>query len=116
MNATFSVTSQRDLLWEHCRNSLGIARLLVHERRPAPLVATSCALAVESACRAALEQAGLDFDGDLERALARLGAPRELLPGEDARGAAERLASAEKVVSWVASRLRREVPERPWGY
>ena len=46
--------AQRDLLWEHCRNSLGIARLLAHEGRPEPLVATACHSAVEAALRAAL--------------------------------------------------------------
>ncbi len=29
-------------LWEHCRNNLGIARLLVHEGRPRVLVETAC--------------------------------------------------------------------------
>ena len=42
----------RDVLWDHCRNNLGIARLLVHEGRPETLVATACLMAVESACRA----------------------------------------------------------------
>jgi len=46
--------AQRDLLWERCRNSLGIARLLAHEGRPEPLVATACHSAVEAALRAAL--------------------------------------------------------------
>ena len=49
-----------DELWDHCRNSLGIARLLHHEGRPEPLVSTACRLAVETACRAALEQVGLE--------------------------------------------------------
>jgi len=106
----------RDELWERCRNSLGIARLLVQERRPQALVITSCALAAELACRAALEQAGLDFNGDLGRGLARLGAPEGLYGAGHAGSGAEYLAAAEQAVAWVAGRLRREAPERPWGY
>ena len=56
---------ERDRLWEHSRNALGIARLLVHEGRPEPLVDTACRTAVEAAGRAALEQAGMRFDGDV---------------------------------------------------
>ena len=44
----------RDVLWDHCRNNLGIARLLVQEGRPEPLVATACWMAVEigrASCR-----------------------------------------------------------------
>jgi hypothetical protein len=107
--------SRRDSLWEDCRNSLGIARLLVQERRPEALLATACRVAVESACRAALEQRGTVYDGDLEGALGRLGAPVELGSGHGVRGA-ERLAEAEKAVAWMADRLRREAPERTWGF
>ncbi len=109
------VAAQRDALWEHCRNNLGIARLLVHEARPRPLVDTACAMAVETACRAALEQAGLRFDGDVDRALVRLGAPRTFAAGDGAAEGAVRLAAAERVVRWVADYLRREAPERSWG-
>ena len=59
MTATLPVTSpmiQRDALWEQCRNSLGIARLLAQEGRPRALVETACRTAVESACRAGLAQ------------------------------------------------------------
>ena len=52
--------SPRDMLWDHCRNNLGIARLLVHEGRPESLVATACWMAVESACRAVLDIDRLD--------------------------------------------------------
>lgn len=105
-----------DGLWEHCRNSLGIARLLHHEGRPEPLVATACRLAVETACRAALEQVGLDYDGDLELALARLGAPRDVWELQQDGPAARRLAAAERAVAWFASYLRHAAPGRSWGY
>jgi hypothetical protein len=107
---------QRDLLWEQSRNSLGIARLLVQEGRPAALVETASRLAAESACRAALAQAGLPFDGDLERALVRLAAPREIWEGVWPEPEAERLAAAERVVAWAARYLRSEAPEHSWGY
>jgi hypothetical protein len=102
----------RDALWEHCRNGLGIARLLTREARPEAFVASACHLAVESACRAALAHAGLPYDGDVEHALRRLAAPRDLWPG----GLDDRLRSAEHVVAWVANYLRGVAPERSWGY
>jgi len=106
--------SRRDSLWEDCRNSLGIARLLVQERRPEELVATACRMAVESACRAALDHRGIVYDGDLQGTLGRLGAPLDLGVG-GLRGT-QRLAEAERAVGWVATRLRSEAPERTWGY
>ncbi len=103
-------------LWEHCRNNLGIARLLVHEGRPRVLVETACRMAVESACRAGLAQAGLTFDGDVEHALTILAAPRDLwVCGADKPAAAE-LAAAERIVGWMAEYLRSEAPEHAWGY
>jgi len=110
-----TAASRRDSLWEDCRNSLGIARLLVQERRPEALLATACRVAVESACRAALDQQGIAYDGDVEGALFRLGAPLGLGAGGVARGA-QRLAEAERAVGWVAARLRSEAPERTWGF
>ena len=112
----FAADSQRDALWEHCRNNLGIARLLLHEGRPGPFVATACRMAVESACRAALAQAGLPFDGNAERGFARLAAPRGL--GDETRpeSAAACLDRAEAVVAWTARYLRHEAPEHSWGY
>jgi hypothetical protein len=107
--------SRRDLLWEDCRNSLGIARLLAQERRPEELLATACRLAVENACRAALDQRGIPYDGDLGETLGRLDAPLGLGAVEMFRGA-QRLAEAERAVAWFAERLRREVPERTWGF
>ena len=103
-------------LWEHCRNALGIARLLHHENRPEPLVATACRLAVETACRAALEQIGADYDGDLEMSLARLGAPRDVWELQQTGPAARRLASAERAVAWFATFLRHTAPSRRWAY
>jgi hypothetical protein len=105
----------RELHWERCRNSLGIARLLLHEGRPAPLVATACQVATEAACRAALEHRGAAFDGDVARALDQLAAPAWLSEGE-ARTAADGLAAAEKIVGWVAEYLRSAAPGRNWGY
>ena len=120
MAATLSVAEhscERDVLWEHCRNGLGIARLLVHERRPAYLVATACRMAVESAVRAGLEQAGLSFDGDLRRGLGRLAAPPELANFEaGTRTAAAQLAATEHAVAWLAAWLRDHAPDRAWGY
>jgi len=108
----------RNALWEHCRNNLGIARLLLHDGRPESLVATACHMAVESACRAALAQAGLPFDGDVERGLARLAAPRDLW--SESRRESESpeglLAAAEELVAWTARYLRSEAPEHSWGY
>ncbi|HET7746521.1 MAG TPA: hypothetical protein VFM29_04415 [Vicinamibacteria bacterium] len=98
--------------WDDCRNALAIARLLQTERRPAPLVSTACRMAVDSACRAALEQAGLPWDGDAGRALRRLGAPEVPLKDED--GAP--VASAERAIDWMAAYLRRAAPGRSWGF
>jgi hypothetical protein len=108
--------SAREVLWERCRNSLGIARLLVHEGRPEPLVATACLMAVETACRAALEHAGYPFDGDIDHALERLGVPPELLGRLLAGTGSGRLAAAECIVASVACYLRSQVPERSWRY
>jgi hypothetical protein len=106
----------RDTLWEDCRNGLGIARLLVQEQRPDALVATACRVAVENGCRAALVQAHITFDGDVDQALAALDAPPELrMPPGPLRGA-ERLRAAERVVGWLASYLKSEAPGRSWGY
>jgi len=115
--ATACEDSARDAHWMHCRNSLGIARLLVQEGRPRALVRTSCLMAVESACRAALDQGGLRFDGDLRRAMACLAAPRDLWSGAGAdTPGAELLSEAERTVEWIAAYLRGEAPERSWGF
>ena len=107
---------ERDRLWEHSRNALGIARLLAQEGRPEPLVGTACRTAVEAAAQAALEQAGMRFDGDVDRALARLAAPRELLQALGHGSSAERVAACERVIAWLAAYLRSEAPDRTWGY
>jgi hypothetical protein len=106
----------RDALWDHCRNNLGIARLLVHEGRPDALVATACLMAVESACRAALEQSGLAYLGDLEASLRQLAAPPDIWELQQAGTPARRLAGAERAVAWMASYLKRVAPSRTWGY
>ena len=106
----------RDVFWDHCRNNLGIARLLVHEGRPEALVATACLMAVESACRAALEQSGLPYVGDLEASLRQLAAPRDIWELQQAGLPARRLAGAERAVAWMASYLKRVAPGRTWGY
>ena len=100
-------------LWEHCRNSLGIARLLVHEGRSERFVDTACRMALESGCRAALEQSGMPFDGNLEDAFRRLNLDRG--EGEAPRTGAELLAAAESTLSRIAVHLRGLVPERTWG-
>jgi hypothetical protein len=105
----------RDALWEHCRNSLGTARLLHQEDRPDGLVATACLMAVETACRAALVQAGLPFEGNLEQSLRRLRAPSDTWELQESGTASRRLAAAERAVAWVAGYLRREAPDRSWG-
>ena len=110
------VPLERDVLWEHCRNALGIARLLVQESRPMPMVVTACHTAVESACRTALAQAGLRFEGDARRALEALHAPPDLAHAALGASAAERLAAAQRVVAWAAAYLRSEAPERAWGF
>lgn len=107
--------TERDRLWDHCKNALGIARLLVREGRPTPLVDTACHMAVEAACRTALEQAGLPFEGDPARALGYLSAPADLWAAE-CGAPDERLVGAERLVAWIAGYLRAEAPERPWGY
>ncbi|HEV8253366.1 MAG TPA: hypothetical protein VGQ78_01310 [Vicinamibacteria bacterium] len=109
-------TGHRDLLWEHCRNNLGIARLLLHEGRPEDLVNTACRMAVETACRTALEQAGLRFDGDLESSLRRLAAPSDMWELQETGRAGRRLAAAERAVAWIAAYLRTEAPDRTWGF
>jgi hypothetical protein len=105
----------RDALWEHSRNSLGTARLLHQEGRPEELVATACLMAVETACRAALTQTGLVFDGNLELSLRRLKAPSDMWELQESGRASQRLAAAERAVAWVAGYLRREAPDRSWG-
>ena len=110
------VPLERDVLWEHCRNALGIARLLVQESRPMPMVVTACHAAVESACRTALAQAGLRFEGDASRALEALHAPSDLGDAPPGAAAAERLAAAQRVVAWIAAYLRSAAPERAWGF
>ena len=107
----------RDRLWSDCRNSLGIARLLVSEARPPALAATACRLAVESACRAALEHLGLPYDGDLARALHDLQVDAEWAAStagsiEDR----ELLLAAERTVGSIASFLRDAEPARSWGF
>jgi hypothetical protein len=106
----------RDALWEHARNSLGIARLLVQEGRPEPLVATACLSAVEHAIRAALEHAGAPYDGDPAHGADSLSAPEELLPEVGKARGASRVAATERAIGWVAGYLRAEAPEKPWGY
>jgi hypothetical protein len=103
-------------LWELCRNSLGIARLLVHEGRPNALVRTACRITVETACRAGLAQAGVRFDGDVEEALRLLAVPHEeWCAGAEALPRAQ-LAAAERVVGAVAEFLRGEAPAHSWGF
>jgi hypothetical protein len=103
-------------LWEECRNGLGIARLLVQERRPEEFVATACRGAAESACRAALLHAGFKFEGDLEGALDALEAPGEVRFPQGRLTGAEWVERTEELVGWLASYLRNEVPGRSWGY
>lgn len=108
--------SRRDAFWEHCRNNLGIARLLVQERRPEPLVATACRMAVETACRAAQEHEGQGWDGDTQAFFDRLGGQFEPFEIEPGVGGPLRLAAAERAVARVAAHLRRLAPERNWGF
>jgi hypothetical protein len=110
------VLPSRDALWEHARNSLGIARLLVQEGRPEALVATACLSAVESAIRAALEHAGAPYDGDPAHGADSLSVPEALLPEVGSARGAGRLAATERAVAWVAGYLRAEAPERSWGF
>ena len=105
----------RDALWDHCRNSLGTARLLHHEGRFESLISTACLMAVETACRAALVQAQLPFEGDLARSLRLLKAPSDIWELQERGPAGRRLAAAERAVAWVANYLRREAPDRSWG-
>jgi hypothetical protein len=104
-------TSER---WEVCRNNLGIARLLVSERRPEPLVATACRMAVESACQTALEHAGLPWSGNVDSALDRLRVHR--VPLDDAPTPRSLLLAAEETVALIAAWLRRQEPGRSWGF
>jgi hypothetical protein len=109
-----TITDPSDDLWEHCRNGLGIARLLVHEKRPEHLVATACRMAVESACRLTCERVGRRWDGDVRTALDLLSAPDPLRIEETGLRPGERLALAERRVTWLASVLRSQAPERCW--
>jgi hypothetical protein len=109
--------ARRDRLWSECRNSLGIARLLVHEARPPALAATACRLAVENACRAALEHLGLPYDGDLERALHDLKVDAEWLESTGGDVAErELLLATERTVGSIAAFLRDAEPARSWGF
>jgi hypothetical protein len=109
--AAASLSAHRAALWDHCRNSLGIARLLVREDRPSALVHTACHLAVEMACRAALTVAG--EPGLVSDAQAVLPADLRL---DEALASGAHLAAAERAVGWVADYLRSTVPERSWGF
>jgi hypothetical protein len=109
-------TSRRDAFWEHCRNNLGIARLLVQERRPESLIATACRMAVETACRAVQEHEGQGWDGDTGAFFDRLGDQFEPFDVEEGMGGPSRLAAAESAVARVAAHLRRLAPERSWGF
>jgi hypothetical protein len=109
--------SLRDQLWNDCRNSLGIARLLVHEGRPEALVATACRLAVEGACRAALEQLGLRYDGALDQALLDLKVEAEWMASATTDVSARfLLLAAERTVGSIAVFLRDADPGRSWGF
>jgi hypothetical protein len=109
--------TRRDSLWADCRNSLGIARLLVHEARPKVLAATACRLAVESACRAALEHLGLPYDGNIERALRDLKVDAEWSEsGLDQAEGRWLLLAAERTVGGIAAFLRDAEPARNWGF
>jgi hypothetical protein len=107
--------SDRDAHWEACRNTLAVARLLAHERRSDAYVSTVARLAVESACRAALAQAGVSFD-DVGSALHRLEAPREIHPTAEAPEGLGHVVAAERVIAWVSEYLRAEAPEKAWGF
>src|SRR6185503_8437486 len=109
--------SRRDQLWSDCRNSLGIARLLAHEGRPEALIATACRLAVEGGCRAALEQLGLPYDGDLDQALLDLKVEAEWMASAAADIPARALLlAAERTVGSIAAFLRDADPGRSWGF
>jgi hypothetical protein len=100
--------------WEECRNNLGIARLLVSERRPEPMVATACRMAVETACQAALEYAGLPWSGDVDAALDRLRIHRVV--ADQTPTPRSLLLAAEETVALIAAWLRRQEPSRTWGF
>ena len=103
-------------LWEECRNNLGIARLLVNERRPESMIATACRMAVETACRAALEQEGLPWSGDVDAALDRLRIHRAAPEPEEVTTPRSLLLRAEETVALIAAWLRRHEPARTWGF
>ena len=107
--------ADRNLVWEHCRNALGIARLLVQEHRSSDLVDTACHLAVDCACRVAMDEAGLVYDGDPGRALPSLAAPRALWPLPADQDTRSRLRATERVVVWIATFLKSEAPHHTWG-
>jgi hypothetical protein len=116
--AEFVRTIDPEALWQHSRNSVGIARLLLHERRPVGLLDTACRAAMEYACRAALHATGRSFSGDVARSLECLAAPQDLV-GEVAElreDAQAHLAATERVLAWAADQLRRACPGRPWHY
>lgn len=107
------------VLWQHCQNSFGIARLLLHDRRPADLLDTACHTALEYACRAALEVAGRPpFVGDVTQALSSLAAPEDLVSGtaEEGEDPQARLAATERRLAWLSEEMRRRMPERHWRY
>lgn len=115
LSVSSTAAADRNAVWEHCRNALGIARLLVQEGRSVELVDTACYLAVDSACRVALEEADLVYDGDPARALGCLAAPRGLWPLPDGT-ASDRLRGTERVVGWLATYLKSEAPHHSWGF
>ena len=81
----------------------GIARLLVQEGRRATSWTRPAYLAVDSACRVALEQADLVYDGNPARALSRASGPPRA-SGRCPTGTPEtRLRATERVVAWLAA-------------
>lgn len=108
-----SQEARRLVLWEHCRNSLGIARLLVREGRPSGLVHTACHVAVEMACRAALTVSG---EPSLVAADVQTVLPADLRLQEAVVVGTEHLAATERAVGWVADYLRSAASDRSWGF
>ena len=106
-----------DALWRHSRNSIRIARLLVHDGGSPQLVETACELAMECACRALCTARGALYDGELPANLNRLAAPREIMERVSTTcGSSERLDLTERVAAWAAACLRECRPMGNWSF
>ena len=107
----------RDSLWQHARNSLSIARLLLQDGRPE----RSHRHRLRHRGRSRMPRGARPGWPLLRRR--RVSAPWLAWPRRASSGSPTRLgpgpptlAAAEHALAWIAGYLRSEAPERSWGF